>query len=94
MGGFVLLNAPIELNLKLSITYKFNNLSKVIFYNKKFIIFLLSKLWKQWLYLWIKDISGYTPWKIYFKIMNGLVLREQNSDHQISLSGPVQLVYN
>ena len=88
-GGLDLLNTPMQLILKLSIARKFNNLSKVVFYSKKIIIFLLSKLWKQWLYLWIKNISGYTPWKIHFKIMNGLVSREQNPNHQISLHTPV-----
>ena len=90
-GGLDLLNTPMQLILKLSIARIFNNLSKVVFYSKKIIIFLLSKLWKQWLYLWIKNISGYTPWKIHFKIMNGLVSREQNPNHQISLHTPVEL---
>ena len=88
-GGWDLLNTPMQLILKLSITKKFNNLLKVIFYSKKIIIFLLSKLWKKCLYLWIKNILGYITRKIHIKIMNSLVFREQNSNRQISLSTPV-----
>ena len=64
-------------------------MSKVIFYSKKIIIFLLSKLWKKCLYLWIKNILGNISRKILIKIMNGLVIREQNSNCQISPSTPV-----
>ena len=44
MGVFELPNGPFQLALKLSITQKFKYLSKFIFYGKKIITILLSKL--------------------------------------------------
>ena len=51
---------------------------------------MLNKLSKQWIYLVIKDLLGFISRKNNFKIMNGLMPREQNLEHQISMSGPVQ----
>ena len=87
MGGLELLNTPITLTLKLSVTRKIYNLSQIIFYSKKIIIFLLSNVWKLSLYLSIKHTLGYFLWKNNFKIMNGLwssqyILDRSNSLYQ------------
>ena len=64
----------------------------VIFVNLVWVIVevpLLNKLSKQWIHLFIKGTLGFISRKNIFKIMDGVMPREQNSDHQISLGGPV-----